>query len=135
MPSLTPTPTETHTPGPTPEPQVIVVTNTPDPNELAQLTMIAQVVEATIDPIILDVTLTVAAATGIPLTQTAEAGINFQLPTLTPTFDPTLSVFPDLHADVPDRWRRRLRAYRGGRAEPVPHRLAVQHVVHHAGEL
>lgn len=94
LPSLTPTPTETHTPGPTPEPQVIVVTNTPDPNELAQLTMIAQVVEATIDPIILDVTLTVAAATGIPLTQTAEAGINFQLPTLTPTFDPTLSVFP-----------------------------------------
>ncbi|MBK9123222.1 MAG: LysM peptidoglycan-binding domain-containing protein [Chloroflexi bacterium] len=94
LPSLTPTPTETHTPGPTPEPEFIVVTNTPDPNELAQLTAIAQVVEATIDPIILEVTLTVAAATGIPLTQTAQAEIDFQLPTLSPTLDPTFAVFP-----------------------------------------
>lgn len=94
LPSLTPTPTETHTPGPTPEPQVIVVTNTPDPNELAQLTAIAQLSESTLDPLIAEVTLTVAAATGIPLTQTAQAEIDFQLPTLTPTLDPTFAAVP-----------------------------------------
>jgi len=105
LPTLTPTATET-TVLPTPEPQIttVVITTTPDAALLAaqatadafatmdaQITAVAQL-DVTIDPVILQVTLDVAAATQavFSLTQSAEAPL--LLPSLTPTpefFQPT----------------------------------------------
>lgn len=92
LPSLTPQPTATDTPGPTPEPEVFIVTTTPDPNVLDQQTLVAQLAQPTIDPIIAGVTETIAAATQISVDQTASAAFIFQPPTATFTLDPTFVI-------------------------------------------
>jgi|SRR5687768_14315270 len=94
LPSLTPQPTATDTPGPTPEPEVLIITSTPDPNLIPQQTVVAQLGDATIDPIIQEVTLTVAAATQFAIDQTQTAEFDFILPTATFTLDPTFAVVP-----------------------------------------
>ncbi len=94
LPSLTPFPTSTDTPGPTREPEIFIVTSTPDPNMLAQQTVVAQLSDPTIDPIILGVTQTIAAATQISINQTASAEFVFQPPTATFTLDPTFALIP-----------------------------------------
>lgn len=93
LPSLTPFPTSTDTPGPSPLPEVLIITSTPDPNVLAQQTVVAQLSQPTIDPIILGVTQTIAAATQISVNMTASAEFVFQPPSATFTLDPTFAVF------------------------------------------
>lgn len=95
LPSLTPPPTSTDTPGPTPEPEFLIITSTPDPNLISQETLVAQLNEPTIDPIILQVTLDVAAATQRSIDQTLTAEFEFILPTATFTLDPTFEVIPE----------------------------------------
>lgn len=98
LPSPTPFPTETQTPGPTPEPEFFVITATPDPFELAQMTLVAQVEQATMDPDILEVTRLVQGATETEiynqLNMTASAEFVFDIPTFTPTLDPTFELLP-----------------------------------------
>ena len=94
LPSLTPPPTATDTPGPTPEPEILIITSTPDPNLLSQQTVVAQLGDATLDPIIQQVTETVAAATQLAIDQTQTAEFEFILPTATFTLDPTFEVIP-----------------------------------------
>lgn len=103
LPTLTPTPTETPV-EPTPEPQIttVVITATPDETLLAaqatadalatldaQTTAVAQLdpEQPTLDPIIIQITETVAASTAIPLSQTQTASAPLVLPSLTPTPD------------------------------------------------
>lgn len=96
IPQLIPSATPTPTLEPTLEPQLIVVTATPDPLDIVaaqpEITAIAQLGDPTIDPIILSVTETIAAATQISIDMTASAEVIIQLPTETPTIDPTLFV-------------------------------------------
>lgn len=94
LPSLTPQPTSTDTPGPTPEPEILIITSTPDPNLVPQQTAVAQLNEPTLDPIIQDVTRTVAAATQFAIDQTQTAEFEFILPTATFTLDPTFALIP-----------------------------------------
>lgn len=96
LPSPTPMPTSTDTPGPTPEPEIFVVTATPDPLQevLIESTVVAQLSDPTIDPIILGVTQTFAAATQNALNLTATAESDFIVPTATFTLDPTFELFP-----------------------------------------
>ena len=95
LPSLTPPPTATDTPGPTLEPEVLIITSTPDPNLVPQQTVVAQLNEPTLDPIIQDVTRTVAAATQFAIDQTLTAEFaDFILPTATFTLDPTFAQVP-----------------------------------------
>lgn len=94
LPSPTPFPTATWTDAPTQAPEVFVVTATPDANALAQMTAVAQVSEPTIDPIILGVTQTIAAATQVVVNMTASAEFVFDIPTATFTLDPTFNFIP-----------------------------------------
>lgn len=96
LPSLTPPPTATDTPGPTPEPEIFIVTSTPDPNMLLQQTLVAQLDQPTLDPIIQDVTSTIAAATQAAYDQTQTAEFEFIAPTATFTLDPAFELQPTL---------------------------------------
>lgn len=105
LPTLTPTPTETPI-EPTPEPQIttVVITATPDETLLAaqatadalatqdaQVTSVAQITDpveqpiATLDPIIIQITETVAASTQVYVDMTLTAQFQPVLPSLTPT--------------------------------------------------
>lgn len=95
LPSLTPPPTATDTPGPTPEPEILIITSTPDPNLFPQQTVVAQLDEPTLDPIIQEVTITIAAATQQAIDATLTAEFEFILPTATFTLDPTFEVIPE----------------------------------------
>jgi LysM repeat protein len=94
LPSLTPT-------APSPEPEIFVITATPDLTlEFAaqsQATQIAQVLESTIDPLIIQVTETYVALTQqaffLDQTLTATADFQFQIPTETATFEGPLPTF------------------------------------------
>ncbi len=96
LPSPTPFPSATWTLGPTQAPEVFIVTATPDENALIQMTAVAQLSEPTVDPIILGVTQTIAAATQIYVNMTASAAFVFEIPTATPTLDPAFNVIPTL---------------------------------------
>jgi LysM repeat protein len=100
LPTLTPTPTETPI-EPTPEPQIttVVITTTPDESLLAaqetadafatfdaQTTAVAQFeTPIPLDPLVIQITETVAASTQVWVDMTLTAQFQFVLPSLTPT--------------------------------------------------